>query len=168
MSLVMSAGKLFWGDTTIVRGDDVDKLWNSLHAEYANRIRDSTICEVANKLGIQTILVESWLEKNSDSFFKKIVLYDKEGNQLYFTRQEIDGWYYRYVYCETLDILIPKIQERQGQFRYFYNTLRKQGWNMTRLFESKIINEGIFYMSERDKSQRIPYGFMKKLNIRMG
>ncbi|MTD40273.1 hypothetical protein GIX45_16955 [Erwinia sp. CPCC 100877] len=168
MSNVLAVGKLFLGDTTTVSGSEVDTLWYALHAEYTNRIRDSTICKEADKIGIRTILIESWLEKNSEKVLGEIQLCGQDGSYFLFTREEIDGWYYRYVYCETLDILIPKIQERKGQFRYFYNTLRKQGWNMSAQFESKILNEGIFLTSGRDPEKRIPYQFMKKLNIKMG
>ncbi|WP_348922160.1 hypothetical protein [Enterococcus rotai] len=168
MGLVLSVGKLFINDISVISGSEVNVLWYSLHAEYTNRIRDSTVVNGAVRLGIQTVLIEAWLEKNSEKILNKIQLSDSEGNFFYFTRQEIDGWYYRYVYCATLDLLIPKIQERQGQFRYFVNTLKKQGWIMSRLFESKLLNEGIFLLSYRDQNQRIPYQFMKKLNIKMG
>lgn len=167
MGIILHAGKLFWGDKTLVSTSSLRTLWYSLHAEYANRIRDGTIVLVAENMGISTVLVDSWLEKKSEQFLKKILLCDENGEILEYTKEEIDGLYYHHVFCGTLDLLLPKIQERQEQFRYFVNTLRKQGWQMSKWFENKLLNEGVFLARERDKTKRIPYSFMEKLNIKM-
>ncbi|MGC6769520.1 hypothetical protein [Enterococcus sp. LJL51] len=162
------AGQFYFNNHTELFGEDVEDFWVLLHTKYGNRIRDGTIVEAAENMGIKTILVETWLDKNCDIFFEKIPLVDDQGNFYLYQKEELDGWYYNYVYCKTLDILVPKIQEQQNNYRYFVNTLKKQGWEMSALFESNLINRGIFLARYRDMEKRIPYDFMKKLNIRMG
>ncbi|MBP1047126.1 hypothetical protein I6N96_12665 [Enterococcus sp. BWM-S5] len=162
-------GSFFADDTSEVWGKALKEFWNLLLVEYLFCIRENQIVRDIEKIGIKTILLESWLEKKSDLFFKEhIWLCDENGECYVYTKEELDGVYRTFVYAETLDLLIPSINERQGQFRYFTNTLKKQGWEMSYVFERTLLNKGVFLMSQRDQTKRMPYEFMKKLNIRMG
>lgn len=166
-NLVRRVGMLASNDRTCVYGESLHAFWCMLHVEYAHRIRDTTIVRDADEMGITTLLIESWLEKKSEIILNEIVIQDEKGCFLLYTKRDIDGWYYHKVYCATLDLLIPRLKEQQNNYRYFVNTLKKQGWEMTALFEQNLLNKGVFLSRYRDQTKRIPYDFMRKLNIKM-
>ncbi|HFC9437323.1 TPA: hypothetical protein ACF0SI_002699, partial [Enterococcus hirae] len=107
-------------------------------------------------------------EKQSEKVLQAIPLANENGEKIFYTRKILDGWYYLQVYCFVLEIFLPKVKERQDKFRYFVNTLKKQGWVMSVQFERALLNEGIFLTREKDPTKRIPYYFMEQLGIVMG
>lgn len=167
--LLVPVGRLFVEDETLLGSySEIQKFWYSIHAEYFFLIKESTIFQKAVRIRVKQVsLVDSWLEKQSEKVLQAIPLADENGRTLSYTRKILDGWYYAHVYCFVLDIFLAKIHERQSEFWYFRNTLKKQGWVMSVRFERALIDDGIFLTREKDPTKRIPYHFMEQLKIVM-
>ncbi|EHK9937325.1 hypothetical protein GHK79_11870 [Enterococcus faecium] len=169
-NLIQLAGKFYFGDETLIQGEEISKFWCLICVRYlTNSQNDSLVC-YAKKIGVEQVtLFHSWIEKLAEEQLRKIVLIDEETGELFIcSKQSLEGYYYLSVYCKAKDILTEYIEKRINDFRYFYFTLRKQGWEMSPRFVNSILNEGIFLTREKDPTKRVPYDFMQKLNIRMG
>lgn len=168
--LIQPVGKFYCGDETFLQGEEIGEFWNLLHVRYLVNLENDSLIYYAKKIGVkQIMLFDSWIEKISEEQLKKIVVIDEETGDLFvYSRQNLDGYYYMSVYCKAKDILLGYIEKRIDDFRYFYFTLRKQGWEMSPRFADSILNDGVFLTREKDSTKRIPYEFMRKLNIRMG
>lgn len=168
-ALVEPVGRLFTEDDTLLDDPiEIRKFWYAIHAEYSFLIKESTIFQKAVKIRIEQVsLTERWLEKRCEEVLRDIPLTDEDGRMFGYTRKILDGWYYAHVYCFVLDIFLAKIHERQSEFWYFRNTLKKQGWVMSVRFERALLDDGIFLTREKDPTKRIPYHFMEQLKIVM-
>ncbi|MBS7576966.1 MULTISPECIES: hypothetical protein [unclassified Enterococcus] len=161
-------GRFYQGDETPENNLEVILFLNYLHQKYQDFFYQSDIFYFCHDVGVSTVLVDSWLSKKFDLIVADFECYFStlENDSDYFTTKELlDGIYYHYVFNATMDILGIQITKRQSEFRYCFNILRKQGYQMNLKFEAALLNKGVFLLSEIDKTKRYPYDLEKKFRI---